>query len=80
MANEKQDLLETLEEKMDVYIAFLSVRKETAPQAAKIVEEFYQRFICSLSVVLSMAFKDVLSERALRSLPYKGLHIAFFLW
>lgn len=80
LANEKQDLLERPEEKMDVHIAFLPVSKGASPGAGRMAEEFYQRFIDPLCVVFSRAFKDVLRERALRSLPYKGLCIAFFLW
>lgn len=79
MANEKQDLLERPVEKMDVHIAFLSVRKGTSPGAERMAEEFHQRFIDPLSVMFSRVFSDVLSERALGSLPHKGLCIAFFL-
>lgn len=60
---------------MDVGIAFLSVRKGTSPGAGVMTEEFYQRFIDSLSVVFSRTFNDVLSERTLGSLPYKVLCI-----
>jgi len=79
LGNEKQDLLERPTEKMDVCIAFLSVRKGTSPGAGRMAEEFHQRFIDPPSVVFSRAFNDVLSKRALGYLPYRGLCIVFFL-
>lgn len=65
---------------MDVRIAFVSLRKRTSPGAERMAEEFYQRFIDPHSVVFSRTFNDILSERALESLPYKCLCIVFFLW
>lgn len=71
------NLLEKRAEKMDVHLAFLSVRKGTFPGDGRKAEEFYHRFIDALSVMFSRAFNDFLSEKGLGTLPYKGLCIAF---